>query len=116
MNQKIKNALTVENIQMNKDTIINLDPEHLTDADEKMQHSYVMFKTLSGAIDNFIIENDENKQKEMDFVIGLVMNMMINRPYCLNCFMTRFMEVIDKIEQENTFFNHSSEEEKQKMN
>jgi len=99
---------------MSKNLIIDLDPNHVEDMGDKMQQAYAVFKVLSDIVDENITD-DENRHKEMDFVIGLIINMMVNRPYCLNCFMTRFMEVINRMEDNDVLFTHASEEKKQEM-
>ena len=83
--------------------------------DEKSEAAYAAYSQTVKLI-KANIDDDNERHQEIDFVLSLVMNLMINRHYCLDCFMTRMMEIVDKLEKTNAFFVHSSEEEKQKMN
>ena len=83
---------------------------------EKTELTFEAYQYISNMMEQRVSTEDGHKRAEMDFVVSLIINLMVNEPFCLNCFMTRLMEVINKLESSGVLFSHTSEEEKQKMN
>ena len=84
------------------------------DIEEKTKFAYEAFNAIVKIIEENTDPDDMHRREEMDFVVSLVINLMVNRNYCLNCFMTRLMEVITKLENKNILFKHTSEDPKHK--
>ena len=63
--------------------------------EEQAQIVLGVYKAITDVLDTHITEDDPTKESEMNFIISLVLSLLINRPFCLNCFMTRLMEAIN---------------------
>jgi len=89
-------------------------PEEQVATDKTLELYRAVVEQLENA--DFPIEEDNDNSQERDVIVALVINLMVNRNYCVDCFMARLLEVSRGTDDAGLLYRHSSEEEKQNMN